>query len=137
MSRIRRSFGVTVLVGLVLMFTGLQVLRVWASIANWDFLVSVPLRINPLYFVLSGAVWATVGGWLAAALWSGRHWTPEVLQAATLAYAAFHWVDRLWLQARGPQSSNMTFEAVLTFLLVGLIFGILAPAGMRKYFRSE
>lgn len=137
MSFKKRPFGVTVLVGLVLMFTGLQILRVWASIATWDFLASLPLRVSPLYFVLSGTVWAGISGWLLAGLWSGKHWAPRALQVAVLAYVSFHWVDRIWLQARGPQSSNMTFEAVLTFLLVGLIFGMLAPASMREYFRSE
>jgi hypothetical protein len=133
----KRPFGVTVLLGLVLTFTGLQILRVWVSVANWDFLNSLPLQINPLFFIISGLFWAAVGAMLATGLWTRRRGARLGVLLATLGYVAFHWADRLWLQARGPQSSNLVFDAVLSVVMVVFIAGMLAPASMRNYFRSE
>jgi hypothetical protein len=115
----------------------LQILRVWVSVANWDFLSSLPLRISPLFFIISGLVWAAAGALVAAGLWTRRPWARSATLVASLAYAAFHWIDRIWLQARGPQAGNMVFEAVLSVVMVTFIAGMLAPVSMRNYFRSE
>jgi hypothetical protein len=133
-ARPKRPFGVTVLLGLVLMFTGLQLLRAWVAVANWGSLQSLPLQIDPLYFPVSGLVWAAAGAVVTFALWTGKRWAPRVASWGAAAFAAFFWFDHLWLQQPGPQGSNLPFLAVVTLALLGSIFGILAPANMQAYF---
>lgn len=132
-----RPFGVTALLGLVLMFTVLQILRSWAALANWEFLSSLPLNVPPVYLLATGILWAAVGVWTAFGLAWRKDWAPGWLRAGAAGYALFYWADRLLLQQPGPQSSNLVFAAALSALLLGSIFAVLALPQARAYYGGE
>ncbi|UYN91670.1 MAG: hypothetical protein KIT70_09960 [Anaerolineales bacterium] len=129
-----RPWGVTVLIGLVLMFTGLQILRVWAAMRSWDVLTSLPLQVPPAYLLASGALWAALGGGLLYGLALRKAWAPRLARWAGLAYAAFFWADRLLLQAAGPHNSGWMFEAALGLILLGSLFAITASPDAKAYY---
>ncbi len=129
-----RPRGVTVLLALVLMFTGLQILRLGTALRSWQLLNSLPLTMPPLYFVLSGAVWALAGAATAYGLARPTAWGRGAAQALALGYGAFFWADRLLAQVRGPQDSNWPFLAALGLLLLGSCFAILASPASKAYF---
>lgn len=130
----KRPRSVTVLLGLVLIFTGIQILRVWSAIASWNFLTKLPLSVPPAYFVVSGAVWTAIGAALFWALWRRETWAPRVTQYATMAFTVAYWGDKLFLQAKGPQSGNEPFDVLLTALLLAAVFTALAFPQARAYF---
>ena len=133
----KHPFPVTVLMGLVLIFTGMQVLRLWTAIANWSFLNSLPLNIPPAYFVASGLLWAAVGIAILYGLWFRKSWARGVTLIGSLAFAAAHWLDRLFLQERGPQSANMPFDLLVTVLLLTFVFVTMALPQSRALFGEK
>lgn len=130
----KRPLGVTCVLGLVLMFTGIQLLRLWVALASWNFLTSLPLRVPPAFFIVSGLACAVVGVWLANGLWTAKIWAPRAMRIAAFSFAAFHWFDRLVLQVAGPQSANWPFDALLTAILLASVLTVLALPQARAYF---
>ena len=133
----RRPFPVTVLSGLVLIFTGMQVLRVWMAVANWTFLNSLPLNISPAYFVVSGLVWSAAGIAMLFGLVLRKKWARPFTFIGALAFAAVHWLDRLFLQERGPQAANMPFDLLMTILLLTFVFVTFALPQSRVYLGAK
>ncbi len=130
----KRPFAVTCLIGLVLTFTGLQTIKLWAVISSWDYLNSLPLSVSPLYFAVGAALWLMVGGALAIGLWRARHWALLATRWAILVYFLEVWLDKVVLQPSGPQLSNWQFELALSLVLSASVIGILALPKVRAYF---
>ncbi|MCL4258637.1 MAG: hypothetical protein KJZ53_08935 [Anaerolineales bacterium] len=132
-----RPWGVTVLLGLVLMFTALQATRVWAALSSWAVLNSLPLQAPPAYLLASGLVWAAAGAGLLYGLGWRKAWAPRAARIGAGVYALFFWADRLLVQARGPHNSSWIFEAVLGSLLLGSLFAILASPDAKAYYEAK
>lgn len=132
----KSPFSVTVLLGLVLTFTALQAVRLWAALTNWEFLSSLPLSVPPAYLAASGLLWALGGAWLAVGLWTAKPWAPRGTRIGLAAYTAFHWLDKSFLQVGGLQSSNLAFEAGLSLILIGSVLAVLALPQVQAYFGS-
>jgi len=116
------------------MFTALQGMRLWSAVSNWELLTSLPLRVPPWYFALSGALWALAGAVAAYGLARPTPWGSRGTQVLAVSYALFFWADRLLAQTRGPQDSNWVFLAALGLLLLGSCFAILASPAAKAYF---
>jgi hypothetical protein len=119
---------------IVLMFTGMQLLRAWVGFTQWNFILTLPLSVSPLFFVLSGLVWGFLGLWLAFGLRRGSPWARKATMVSALLFAAFAWFDRLVLQAEGPQTTNRPFEIGLTVVLVGVVYAALTLPEARHFF---
>lgn len=137
MAATKRPFAVTCLIGLVLTLTGLQAFKLWAVLSSWDYLNSLPLKIPPALLGLSAAAWLALGLALAWGLWRAKAWAPPATRWAALAFAAVHWLDRLFLQAGESQSSNWPFDLVLSAALLASVFSILALPNARAYFGDK
>jgi hypothetical protein len=132
----KRPLSVTALLVLVLTFTGMQILRVWSALASWQYLNSLPLSVSPAYIVVSGLFWGLAGITLAWALWRRKAWAPWGARIVALVFALAYWADRLFLQAKGPQSGNEPFDLLLTALLLAVVFAALPLPRTRAYWRS-
>jgi hypothetical protein len=130
----KRPIAVTSLIGLVLTFTGLQAIKLWAAISSWNYLNSLPLSVSPVYIVASAAIWSLVGGMLAAGLIRRSHWAIAAMRLAILAYFLHVWLDKLVLQPNGPQQSNWLFDLILSLAIIVSIIGTLALPKVRAYF---
>lgn len=129
-----RPFAVTSLAGLVLIFTGAQILRVCVAAGNLELYAQLPLRVPGPYFIVTGIAWGTLALWLVPGLWRGEAWAPKAMSLGAVAYAAFVWIDRLLLQAPGPQTTNWPFAAVATALLLLAVFAMFRMPRIRAYF---
>ena len=136
-ARPKRPFAVTCLVALVLTLTGVQILRAWTMLANWDFLSSLPLSVPPIYLLLSALFWGTLGVFLALGVWGGCSWAPKSGRWAALAFAFFGWLDRVILQANGPQHVNWPFNLFLTGLLLVSVFAVFSLPEAQAYFGEK
>lgn len=130
----RRPFAVTCLFALVLTLSGLQAIKLWAVISSWDALTNLPLSVSPLYLGASAFVWLIVGAVLAYGLWQAKAWAPRAILWATIVYVAMGWLDRLLMQAKGPQQSNWLFAVGLSVILMASVIGILTLPKVRAYF---
>ena len=130
----KRPLAVTCLVTLVLTLTGTQILRAWAALSSFTFYAEVLERVPPVFFVLSGLTWGSLGVWLVGGLWRGAGWAPQMARRGLVAFVAFGWLDRLVLQSRGPQTINWAFQLMVTAVLLLSVFGGLALPQAQAYF---
>lgn len=133
----KRPFAVTCLAALVLTFTGLQILRAWAMLSNWDFFSSLPLSLPPIFFVVSGLFWGGLGIWLLRGVWLGKAWAPRFVGWVALLFAGFGQLDRTILQSKGPQTVTWPFDVFLTIAMLVLVFASLALPQVRAYFGAD
>jgi hypothetical protein len=118
----QRPFGVTLLIGMVLIFTSLNILRMITAIRSWNLLTSVSKDVPTLYLVIMGAVWGTVGIITATGLFSGKKWALPVTRTAVILYSGYYWLDRLVVADRFVIAHRWQFALGLNILL--LIFAI-------------
>jgi len=134
LNRVKRPFAVTCLVALVLTITATQFLRAWVAFTDFAFYREQLGTILPVFFMLSGLSWGVMGVWLANGLWRGRDWSPRAVRWGLVFYTAFVWLDRLFLQASGPQTVNWPFQLVGTILLLIAVFAALALPQTQLFF---
>jgi hypothetical protein len=110
--------------------------RLAQALEGWSFLASV-LPISPLYLALTGLGWGVV--FLAAAwgLWLGRRWAPRYTQGAALAFAAYYWIDRLFVADAAATASSVPFAAVLTALILLFIFWAFSRPKVKAFFGAS
>lgn len=137
MTPVKRPFAVTCLAILVLTITATQLLRASAALSAFGFLSEMLDQLLPAFFVLSGLAWGVLGMWLARGLWRGAAWAPRAARWGLLAFTAFGWLDRLVLQARGPQSTNWAFQSIVTLLLLVIVFAALALPQVQAFFGEK
>jgi hypothetical protein len=143
---VKRPSGVTLLALGVLSIAGLNLVRFILAIRSWQFLSSLP-GVSPLYLALSGLIWGVVGIPLFWSLWRGRHWAPRLLQAVMLTYAAYYWLDRIFLEERvvnaTQQSSsaflplNWPFTITITALIMVVTVWVLSRPGTKIFFGEQ
>ncbi len=139
----RRPFSVTLLALGVLTIASLNLVRFVQAVRQWSFLASLPSE-PPLYLVLTALIWIATGVPLVWGLWKGKAWAPARCRAFTVAYAAYFWLERLFLfgRPRGgfslPSLASLPggglFSALATLVLLLFVFWALRRAGAKKYF---
>jgi len=140
---VRRPFRVTILALGVLIITVANLTRFVLSLREWNFLASQP-GVSPLYLALSGLVWTLIGTCLVWGLWSARPWAPRLMQAGTLTYALYYWLDMVFLQdhpvsgageaLRAILPTNWLFSAIVTIVCLAFMAWTLSRAKVQAYF---
>lgn len=138
-----RPYGVTLLALGVLSITVLNLVRFIMAIRSWQFLDELP-GVSPLYLTLTGFIWALTGMALFWSLWRGMGWAPRLMQAVMLTYAAYYWLDRIFLAERAASSLqesagvflplNWPFTITVTALLMGFTVWILSRTDTKAFF---
>jgi len=127
-----RPLSVTLLAIGVLIFAGINLVRLVVSLQQREFLAGL-LPISPYYLSISGLVWLVVGLVIAWSLWTGRRWAAWVAMLGVLAYTIYYWLDRLLLAADKP-GYNWLFSAVANLLLMGIVYWALNNRKARNFF---
>ena len=109
---IRRPWSVTFLALGVLILAGLNLVRFVLSLRNWRFLAAQP-GVSPYYLAISGFFWAVAGAFLVWGLWKAKSWAPRLMQAVALTYAAYYWLDLLFLRDHPVSGANGALLAIL------------------------
>jgi hypothetical protein len=129
----RRPFSVTLLAIMVLIITGIYLIRFIQTLRLWGFLSDLP-GISPSYLAITGLFWTMVGLLLAWGLWRGRPGTPKAARIAVLAFALYYWLNRFVLANTSEDFVNWPFAATGTIILIGLNFWILSRPNIRTFF---
>lgn len=133
----KRSFELKLLIVILLLigwFGALRIARAWHD-WNWLFLFRLP--VHPVYFILSGAVWAAGGVVSALGLWLCFRWAPLVTRLTVVVCAVWYWVEALVFPHSPLDAANRPFAAVMTVLLLGYTFGTLALPRQVQFFQGK
>ena len=130
----KRPLAVTCLVILVLILATTQLLRAWLALSTFGFYRELLGSALPIFLLFSGLAWAALGVWLGEGLRRGAAWAPQAARWGFVAFTAFGWLDRLVLQASGPQAVNWAFQLVGTSLLLVMVFAALALPRAQAFF---
>lgn len=130
----KRPSNVTSLLLLVLTLTVWNAIRLGTSIADWDVLLEFAPRPGPWYIALSAAFWALSGAALYIALQRQNPRASAFTAAFALGYAAWWWIDRLFLQ---EPRTNGTFAAFVTVFLLTYSAILLYHPRTKEYLRQR
>jgi hypothetical protein len=130
---VARPLGVTLLIVVVLIFTGLNLLRLILTIQSWNFLAGL-LTVSPWYLALTGLVWTILGCALIWGLWLRIAWAPNVARLLSGIYVLYYWVDRLFVADRSGLEASWPFTLVICLVLLLWIFWLFTRRKIRNYF---
>jgi hypothetical protein len=125
---------VTALVGSVLTFVLVQLVRLSMAIQLSSFISSLSLAVSQEYLAVSGAIWMTAG-LLSAWLLVRRHTLgPISFRVIAVLYSLNYWVEQVWMTRSPLRTVNWIFSAGLNIFLLLVIFIILSHPFVRKIF---
>jgi hypothetical protein len=126
---------ITLALVLVLITAAWNVVRVWAGLSLAPALQKYAPYPGPAYVALSGAVSAGLGLAVTWAVLQRHRWAPRALLGVAVAYAAWRWADRIFLQPTG--GVGWPFALVITVLLLSFIAAVTLDRRNRWYFGRE
>lgn len=129
------SFRVTLLHWLVLTFSTWGVVRLIAAFSFRDVLTEFDSHLSPVYFSVTGAGWACIGGVLFWKILSRKPNTPQSVVAAIVLWQIHLWVERLGFQ---EDHTNVNFSLIASFAFSTVATAIALHPSMRSHFiKSE
>jgi hypothetical protein len=132
---IKRPFGVTLLLCLVLMLIGWGGVRLSAALRGWDILVEFESALSPQYLSITGAAWAVAGCVLLWSTFTAQSWTRRALLTSAVIWLLEYWMERLLFQS--PRV-DLPFAIANTVLILGITLICTLHRSTRDFFtRSE
>ena len=132
---VSRPMGVTLLAFGVLIITGINCIRLWQAIHQWQFIGEL-IPALPYYQALSGLFWSLAGFPLTWGLWRGSPWAAGWVRWAALAYTVYIWLDRLILR-KGLELTNLPFALAVNILILIFMIWILSRTKVHTFFQQQ
>ena len=114
---LKRPFGVTLLLWMVLSLSAWGAVRFAASLRWWDVLSEFESRLSPTYLSLTGAGWAVAGGVLLWGMLSRRRWSHPAIPIFVILWLSMRWVERIFFQS---ERANLPFAVTLSVLFLAV-----------------
>jgi hypothetical protein len=132
---LKRPFGVTLLLWLVLSLSAWGAVRLFAAFRWWNVLNEFGARLGPPYLSITGAGWILVGVVLLWSLFSGKSWARLAIPISIFLWVVEYWVERMFFEA--PRA-NFFFALILSILLFVVAFVSAFNRKTKRFFiRSE
>jgi hypothetical protein len=139
----KRPWSVTLLAGIVLIITIINLIRFVLSLRYWTFLSSLS-AVSPVYLAITGLVWSMAGVAVVWGLWTAKPWGPRLMQAVGLSYALYYWLDLVFLKEhpingaagtmRALLPTNWQLSAAVTLVLLAFMVWVLGRPKVKAYF---
>jgi hypothetical protein len=126
---------IALLLLLVTLVTLWNAFRLATSIAWRDTLETYAPFPGPFYIGSMGALWTLIGLFLLWSFWRRLRWTRGAILIASIVYAIWVWIDRLFIQAK--VQANSPFDLLVTILLLTLTAIVVLDPPNRIYFERE
>ena len=126
---------ITLLLMLVGLLTIWQAVRLATSIAWRDTLETYAPFPGPFYVGGTGALWTLIGLFILWSFWRGMSWTRKAFLIASGSYAAWIWLDRLFIQT--GSRANYPFDLLVTIILLSFTAIVVLDPHSRIYFERE
>jgi hypothetical protein len=131
-----RPLAVTLLIVVVLIFTSLNILRLFTTIQSRLILSNLPLQVPPSYFIITGGFWGISGIILLVGLLTRKKWSQKMVIILSLCYAFVYWLDRLTFAYWDVYNNHLPFDLGLTLFTLIVIFWIMKNQKTGKYFNK-
>jgi uncharacterized membrane protein YcjF (UPF0283 family) len=90
---------------------------------------------GPAYIGVTGVIFSGLGLVLVWAVWQRAAWAPAALLSTAVAYAAWDWIDQLFVR---PQlDAGWKFSALVTVGLLAFVSAVALDSRNRRYFGKE
>jgi hypothetical protein len=132
---IKRPFGVTLLLWMVLSVIAWGVTRFFAALQAWDVLNEFEAGLSPLYLSITGAGWSVAGGVLLFAIWKGKSWTRSAVATSIFIWLIEYWLERIFFQS--PRA-NLPFALTCSVTALFILWVAVMLPGTKSFFiKSE
>jgi hypothetical protein len=128
---LKRPFGVTLLLWMVLSLSAWGAVRFAASLRGWDVLSEFESRLRPVYLSISGAGWAVAGGVLIWGILSRRKWTFPAIPIFFIGWLSIYWMERIFFQSARP---NLPFSVILSLIFLAVTLICALHRSTKKFF---
>jgi hypothetical protein len=115
----KRSFGVTLLLWLVLSLSAWGTVRLLATLRWWNVLNEFEARLSPLYLFITGVGWIVLGAVLLWGMFSAKLWTYRAILVAVSLWLIQYWTERIFFEA---SRLNILFALIASVLLFIVTF---------------
>jgi len=131
---LKRPFGVTLFIWMVLILSAWGVTRFVAAMRAWDILYEFDASLSPLYLSITGAGWGVAGGVLLAGIWMRRSWVRPVFITSSFAWLIEYWMERILFQS--PRA-NLPFALACSGIFIIIAVSITILPGTKSFFTKS
>jgi len=133
---LKRPFGVTLLLWLVLLLTIWGAVRLYTAVQTWNVLIEFKSSLSPLYLAVTGAGWGLAGGVLLWSLFTVKTWSRKAISTSAIIWLLEYWLERGFFY-RSP-NPNLIFAISLSVCFLGVVLAITRHRSTKIFFmRSE
>ena len=112
---LKRPFGVTLFIWLVLSLSAWGAVRLFAALRWWNVLYEFDARLSPVYLSITGAGWVAAGCVLLWSIWNGKSWARLAIPISVSVWLVEYWIERLVFQSA---RANLSFALAASSLLL-------------------
>src|SRR5512134_2908521 len=114
---LKRPFGVTLLLWMVLTLSAWGGVRLFAALRWWDVLIEFDATLSPVYLSITGAGWVAAGGVILSGMLLSKTWVRPAIITSILLWLIEYWVERIVYQS--PRA-NMTFALISSVIILAM-----------------
>ncbi len=133
----KRPFSVTLLALAVLLFAAYNAWRVITVLQQIDFMRSLALDVQAALLIAIGGTWSIGFSLASIGLWRLKEWGRRWMLIAIAAYQIEIWIERLTLERATYEQLTRTANAIVSVLIVLLVWGFLFLPKIRRAFKTE
>jgi hypothetical protein len=120
---------------MVLSLTAWNAAGLFTAVAWKSVLSEFATPLGTVYIGAVRALWTLVGLFLLWSVWRGKRWTRGAILAGAGAYAAWAWIDRLWIHFY--MEPNWPFSLLASLVLLGFTTWIILDPNNITFFQKE
>jgi hypothetical protein len=135
--KMKRPFSVTLLALAVLLFAIYQAWRAIAAMQQIDFMRSLGLETQAALLISIGAAWSIGFALASIGLWRLKGWGRRWMLIAVAAYTIEIWIERFTLERTSYEQLTRPVNAIVSVLIVLLVWGFLFLPKIRQAFKTE
>ena len=131
---LKKPFGVTLLLWMVLILSAWGVTRFVAALQTWDVLHEFNASLSPLYLSITGAGWGVAGSGLLSGIWMRKSWTRHMIITSIFIWLIEYWLERILFQ---PPRANLPFALVCSVIVIIITVSITILPGTKSFFTKS
>jgi len=129
-----RPVSVTLLAFGVFCLAVFNLLGVINGILRYSFVSGLPVKVSPLYLIVSNAFWGLTFVGLSFGLWRLKRWGRIGVLVALSLYVAQSWFNRWVLSRADYMQVSAPFAVFLSAVILGIVWGLLLRCTIRDVF---